>query len=67
MLLPNPHDSFKLEWVDPHKVICQNSSVDYEVDVVEHKQIRIYHINFLKKWHVSGAAMMATESNQGFI
>ena len=37
VLLPNPHDSLKLEWAGPHKAIHQISPVDYEVKMVRHK------------------------------
>jgi len=33
VLLPNPHNSLKLEWVGPYKVLRAVTPVDYEVEM----------------------------------
>lgn len=52
VLLPNNRNSLKLEWTGPYKIRRRMGAVDYEVEMVgRKKEIRVYHINLLKKWN----------------
>ena len=51
VLLPNKHNSLKLEWMGPYKVKRQVGEVDYEIEMAGRKKdTRVYHVNLLKKW-----------------
>ena len=63
VLLPNPHNSLKLEWVGPYKVLRAVTPVDYEVEMPgRRKEKRVYHINLLKRWYPPAPTMLAISS-----
>jgi len=53
VLLPSTVNRLKLQWTGPYKIIRKVGTVDYEVGTPgQRREKKIYHVNFLKKWHV---------------
>ena len=50
VLLPNKHNSLKLEWMGPYEIKKRVGAVVYEVEMTGRKEIQVYHINLLKRW-----------------
>lgn len=64
VLLPNQHNSLKLEWTGPYKILRRVGEVDYEVEMAgRKKEIRVYHINLLKRWCPPSHVFYLQEAN----
>lgn len=66
VLLPNPHNSLKLEWVGPYTILRKVTSVDYEIEMAGRwKEKRVYHINLLKRWYPATAMLTLGDGEVG--
>ena len=67
VLLPMKQNKLQLQWLDPYH-ITRVTTVEYEVKRLGHRQeMKLYHVNLLKKWHPSSSsntlASIATEED----
>ena len=57
VLLPMKWNKFKLQWSDPYQITRKVTPVNYKAGQRQEK--KIYHVNYLKKWHPSSKAFTA--------
>jgi len=65
VLLPMSTKCLEAGWQGPYPVVRKIGTVDYEVDVGKsRKQLRVYHINMLKKWRVRAETCMFVHTGE---